>query len=277
MPSTWLITGCSTGFGRLLAERAFSLGANVVATARSVQSLHDIGAADPARVLQVPLDVTSDESVGTAVAAATDRFGAVDVLVNNAGYGYFATQEDGEIDEVRRMFDTNVLGAVRVTQALLPSMRRRGTGTIVNISSVAGRIATPRGGFYQATKWALEALSEALYLETCEFGIRVVVIEPGSFDTDFSRRSARIARADEDGTSAYLAMSEGWQSVTARSVYPELQDPAEVIDAVADAVESTVPFVRLAVGRDAQRLIDRREELSSVDFVEWMRTVYRTA
>src|SRR5688572_4148726 len=164
MPRTWFITGCSSGFGRLLAERAFGLGDNVVATARSAQSLHDLGETDERRILRLPLDVRDRAQIDAGVAAARARFGEIDILVNNAGYGYFATQEEGDLDEVRQMFDTNVFGPISMTQAVIPAMRERRRGTIVNLSSISGRIATPRGGFYQASKWAVEALSESLYL-----------------------------------------------------------------------------------------------------------------
>lgn len=273
-PNTWLITGCSTGFGRLLAERAFTIGDNVVATARSVQSLQDIGSDDERRILRLPLDVCDPSQIESVVDQARERFGHIDILVNNAGYGYFATQEEGEIEDVKEMFDTNVFGLVSVTQAVLPGMRMACKGTIVNLSSVSGRIATPRGGFYQASKWAVEALSESLYLEVSSFGIRVLVIEPGSFETDFSTRSARLAPVESDAASPYAPLRTRWKANATRKLFTSRQDPMEVIDAIIDAVGSDLKFVRLPVGADATELLQRRARARGGEFVEWMRETY---
>ncbi len=269
-----MITGCSTGFGRLLAERAHAMGEHVVATSRVPQALRDIGRSDEKRTLRLQLDVRNPEEIRAGVAAAIERFGAIDVLVNNAGYGYFGTQEEADLADVREMFDTNVFGLIAMTQGVLPHMRERRSGTIVNLSSVAGRIATPRGGFYQASKWAVEALSESLSLETRELGIRVIVIEPGAYDTDFDGRSARLATAEKDAGSPYAALRKRWLDNARRSIFPKRQNPAEVIDGIIDAVESDLPFVRLPIGTDATRLIARRRELGDSKFIEWMREVY---
>ena len=271
---TWFITGCSTGFGRLLAERAFSIGDNVVATARSAQSLGDLGNGDRQRILRLPLDVLDRAQIDAGVTLARERFGEIDVLVNNAGYGYFATQEEGEIEEVRRMFETNVFGLISMMQAVLPHMRRRSSGTIVNLSSISGRIATPRGGFYQSSKWAVEALSESLYLEVSGFGIRVLVIEPGSYETDFSTRSARVAPGESDPKSPYANLRERWKANATRKIFPSRQDPVEVIDAIIDAVHSDLRFVRLPVGVDATSILQRRAQARGGEFVEWMRETY---
>lgn len=271
-PSIWFITGCSTGFGRLLAERLQTKGEIVVATARSTQALRELERRDGARTLVLQLDVQDRESVRQAVERTIDRYGRIDVLVNNAGYGYFGTQEEGDLDEIRAMYETNVFGIIAVTQAVLPSMRRRQSGAIVNISSIGGRIATPRAGFYHSTKWAVEALSEALHLETHGFGIRVVVVEPGSFDTDFGSRSARRAPADDDPTSPYAGLAEIWRSNASRAIFVPRQPPIEVVDGILDAVASGLPFVRLPIGRDATRIIALREEMGDFAFVEWMRS-----
>jgi NADP-dependent 3-hydroxy acid dehydrogenase YdfG len=271
---TWFITGCSTGFGRLLAERAYAMGDNVVATARSAQSLGDLCDSDDRKILRLPLDVLDRSQIDAGVAAARERFGEIDVLVNNAGYGYFATQEEGELEEVRRMFETNVFGLISMTQAVLPRMRERRSGTIVNLSSISGRIATPRGGFYQSSKWAVEALSESLYLEVSGFGIRVLVIEPGSYDTDFSTRSARVAPGEKDPKSPYAELRERWKGNATRKIFTSHQDPVEVIDAIIDAVHSDLRFVRLPVGVDATSLLQRRARARGGEFVEWMRETY---
>jgi NAD(P)-dependent dehydrogenase (short-subunit alcohol dehydrogenase family) len=273
----WFITGCSTGFGRMLVERLHAAGDSVVATARSLQSLHDLGRDDEDRILRLPLDVRDHGTIDAAVAATLERFGHIDVLVNNAGYGYFATQEEGELDEIRLMFETNVFGLIATTQAVLPQMRRRRTGTIVNLSSIAGKITTPRGGFYQASKWAVEALSESLYLEVSPFGLRVVIIEPGSYETDFGPRSARRSRADDDPESPFARLRDKWSEAGQANVFVARQDPAEVVDVILEAVASDLPFVRLPVGRDATAVIARRREMGDADFVEWMRGIYNGA
>jgi len=164
-----LISGCSTGFGRLLAERALKDGDAVAATARDVRSIEGLAAAHADRCACVPLDVVRGSSIRRCVQASVERFGRIDVLVNNAGYGYFSTQEEGDVDEFRRMLETNVVGLWRLTQAVLPGMRSRRSGTIVNLSSIAGRVAFPRAGFYNASKWAVEAMSEALQWSPCKF------------------------------------------------------------------------------------------------------------
>lgn len=273
MSRVWMITGCSSGFGRMLSERALGSGDSVVATARSIQSLHDLGQDAEKRILRLPVDVCNSTQIQSAVERTIEQFGTIDVLVNNAGYGYFGTQEEGELEEVKKMFDTNVFGLIGVTQQVLPHMRERRKGTIINLSSISGRIASPRGGFYQASKWAVEALSEALYLEVSSFGIRVVVIEPGSYDTDFAPRSARVSPADSDPDSPYASLVPRWKENAGRSIFPSRQNPVEVIDAIYDAVDSDIPFVRLPVGRDALELIEKKRELGT-GFVEWMREVY---
>lgn len=270
-PSVWFITGCSSGFGRLLAERLQSEGQIVVATARSTQALRDLERDGGARTLALQLDVRDPENVRSAVEKTIERYGRIDVLVNNAGYGYFGTQEEGELNEIRAMYETNVFGLIAVTQAVLPLMRTQGSGTVVNISSIGGRIATPRAGFYHSTKWAVEALSEALHLETHGFGIRVVVVEPGSFDTDFGPRSARRARADGDPGSPYAGLAETWRANASRAIFVPQQPPTEVVEGILDAVASGLPFVRLPIGRDATRVIALREEMGDFAFVEWLR------
>ncbi len=274
MSRVWLITGCSSGFGRLLAERLLNEGENVVATARALQSLHDLGRDRPERMLQLTLDVRDAGQIRAAVAAALERVGRLDVLVTNAGYGYFGTQEEGELAEVREMYETNVFGLIAMTQAVLPHMRERGAGTVVNLSSVAGRMATPRGGFYQSSKWAVEALSEALSLETASFGVRVVVIEPGAYLTDFNVRSARQSPAETDPASPYATIRARWIANASAAIFVRRQDPAEVVQGIIDAVNSPLRFVRLPLGEDAVRIVAKREELTSTEFVEWMRGVY---
>lgn len=274
MPSVWFITGCSTGFGRLLAEQLLADGETVVATARNPTSLLTLGH-DSDRLLVLPLDVTDVASIAEAVKGALDRFGRIDVLVNNAGYGYFAPAETANIERVRAMFETNVIGLAAVTAQVLPGMRERGSGCIVNLSSVAGKIATPRGGFYQGSKWAVEAMSEALYLETNGFGLRVVVVEPGSFSTNFSQRANDESDGSTPEESAYAMMVPRWRMQAARHVFNAGSgNPDAVVTALLDAVRSGRPFVRVPVGQDAINAIARRAELGDERWVEWMREVY---
>jgi len=270
-PPVWFITGCSSGFGLALAKRVHERGDVVVATARSIQALRDIGLDDGSRVLRLELDVRDEDAASVAVQRVIDRFGRIDVLVNNAGYGYFGTQEEGELEEIRAMYETNVFGLITMTQAVLPRMRERRSGVIVNMSSLGGRISTPRAGFYHSTKWAVEALSEATHLETHQFGIRVAVIEPGSFDTDFAPRSARTSRADSDPNSPYAELNRRWRANASTSIFVPRQDPNEVIESILSTVDSDLPFVRLPVGRDAQKVIARRLEMGDTAFLTWLK------
>jgi NADP-dependent 3-hydroxy acid dehydrogenase YdfG len=269
----WFITGCSSGFGQLLAETAFAMGDGVVATARSMQALRGLGRSDEGRILRATLDVRNRGEIDAAVAGAIEKFGRIDVLVNNAGYAYFSTQEEGDLEEVRLMYETNVFGLIATTQSVLPHMRSRGSGTIVNLSSVGGKMATPRGGFYQSSKWAVEALSEALYLEVSGFGIRVVVMEPGAYETDFAIRSARVGDAGVVD-SPYAVVRPAWIAAAREKIFPYRQDPKEVIQGIFDAVDSKIPFVRLPIGRDAEKLIALRKELGDSAFVDWLRRTY---
>lgn len=180
MSKVVLITGCSTGIGRHLAHRLTQSGYTVVATARKVETLDELPAA-----LKLPLDVTLSDSVNQAVACTLQQFGRIDVLINNAGYTMLGALEEVSDEQTQRVFDVNVFGALRMIRAVLPHMRKQRTGRIINISSIAGKLSTPVNGTYSATKFALEALSDALHLELAPFGIRVVLVEPGAIKTHF--------------------------------------------------------------------------------------------
>ena len=274
MPRTWLITGCSTGFGRLLSQAVIEMGENVIVTARNPEDIADIGDPEAPNVLRLGLDVTNELQVDEGVARGLEKFGAIDVLVNNAGYGYFATQEEGELDQVRKMYDVNVFGLIRMSQAVIPHMRQARSGTIVNLSSMAGRMGTPRGGFYQSSKWAVEALSESLYLELSSFGIRVVIIEPGSYTTDFSSRSAIRAAVEDTDASPYNEIRKTWVENATTRLFPWRQNPNEVVEAIIATVNSRHRFVRVPVGQDAVRVVEERAEQGMDPFVEWMRKLY---
>ena len=270
MSRVWLISGCSTGFGRMLTEKLLAQGECVAATARNIADLEKLSPPDDDCLLRAKLDVMRGQQIRDAVSATLDKFGRIDVLVNNAGYGYFALAEYGDIDEIRRMFETNVFGLIRLTQAVLPSMRERRSGVIVNLSSIAGRVAFPRSGFYAATKWAVEALSESLYYEVSPFGIRIILVEPGSFATDFVPRSAVREETMNDPASPYAELNQAWNREMAK-VLVKGQDPAEVVDGIVAAADREEPFQRLPVGKDARMLVEMREGRRAGEFIAAMR------
>ncbi len=242
----WLITGCSTGFGRELVRAVVQHGHRVVATARHPASLDEF-AGDPA-VLTAALDVTRPQDIADAVREAESRFGRIDVLVNNAGYGYLSAVEEGEDDEVRAMFEANVFGLVNVTKAVLPGMRARRRGHIVNISSVGGLIGFPGIGYYNATKFAVEGLSEALAKECAPLGIRVTVVEPGPFRTDWGGRSLKVPKTAipdyAETAGARRATIQGYSG-------QQPGDPVRAAAAIIAAVEAPAPPLHLLLGRVA--------------------------
>lgn len=248
MTTTWFITGCSTGFGRALATAVLDRGDNAVITARNVDALGGLAAQHPSSALALPLDVTDHGQIGAAVAQAYDRFGHIDVLVNNAGYGYRAAVEEGDDAEVRQLFETNFFGLVDVTKHVLPGMRARRSGVIVNLSSIAGRTAPLGSAYYAASKYAVEGLSGPLRLECAPLGIRVIVVEPGQFRTDFAGRSlgqAAVAIADY----ATTAGSRRKENLDDDGKQPG--DPAKFAQAVIEAVDNPNPPFRLLLGSDA--------------------------
>ncbi len=185
----WFITGCSSGFGRALAARVLASGAQLVLTARDPSALADLVHIGPERCLSLALDVRDPEQCRAAVAQAEQRFGRIDVLVNNAGYGYQATVEEAEDAQIRAVFETNVFGVFNVTRAVLPGMRQRRSGSILTIGSIAGLVGFAGSGYYASTKHAIEGWSDALAAELKPLGVKVACIEPGPFRTDFAARS----------------------------------------------------------------------------------------
>lgn len=243
--SIWLITGASSGLGRALAQHVLAAGHQVVATARDTAALDELHRAHPDASLLATLDVTEPASIAAATAAAEERFGAIDVLVNNAGYGYTAAVEEGEDDAVARLFATNFFGPVNLIKAVLPGMRERGIGTIVNVSSIGARIAIPGGGYYAAAKAALEGLSGALRKEVEPLGLRVMVVEPGSFRTDFRGRSADRSAYQIDAYDEVLGRTGG------QALGPQRGDPEKAAAAIMHAVEHPEPPKLLVLGTDA--------------------------
>lgn len=253
---TAFVTGCASGFGLGLARRLVALGHRVIATDEGL---------DPGWTEALPrspllechqLDVRDDAAVRAVAAAA----GPVDLLVNNAGVAMFATQEEGPLEGFRDLLDVNVLGVARVTRALLPSIRAR-RGVVVNLSSVAGRTVFPESGFYAATKHAVEAMSEALFQEVCTFGVRVRVVEPGSFATRFLERAASASPAP-DPASPYAGLRALWQDRKLAVLEPP-QDPALVVNAILASLDDPAPFRRVVVGPDAERMLALREALGA--------------
>jgi NAD(P)-dependent dehydrogenase (short-subunit alcohol dehydrogenase family) len=242
----WFITGCSSGFGLELARQSIEHGYRTVVTARDAAKLEGYAATD--NVLVLELDVTKPEQVAAAMKATEARFGEVDVLVNNAGIGYFAAIEEGEDAEVRKMFEVNVFGMTRMIQAALPGMRRRRTGCIVNFSSIGGIRAFPAIGFYNATKFAVEGLSEALWQEVEPLGIRVMLVEPSGFRTDWAGRSASESAVQLDD---YVATAGAVRAQVRSSSGKQSGDPVRAAKAIVSAVASGNPPHHLLLGEDA--------------------------
>ena len=246
----WLVTGCSTGIGREIALLALARGRRVAVTARNPAAVEDIVAKHPDHAVALALDVTSHAQVADAVRDAEQAFGGIDVLVNNAGYGYMAAVEEGEDAEVRAMFDTNYFGVVDMIKAALPGMRRRGSGHIINISSMTGLVANPPNVYYSSTKFALEALTEGLSKEVASFGIRVTAVEPGAFRTDWATRSMKETRQPIE---AY-AESVGARKTLIKVAADKLPgDPRRIADAVLMLSELDNPPLHLLLGRDVYR------------------------
>ncbi len=244
---TWMITGASSGFGRLMAEYLHGVGATVIATARKADDLRDL-TTRYAGILTVPLDVTSADSIAKAVADAVGYTGKIDVLVNNAGYGVCGAVEEVRASEYLPMFDTNFFGLVDMTKALLPQFREQRSGAIINFSSIGGLIGSAGWGFYNATKFAVEGLSEALFAEMAPFGVRVMVVEPGPFRTDFLGRS---------GVQAKVRIPEYENTVGKVREYFQTQsghqpgDPQRAVEAVVEAISAPNPPKHLVLGKSA--------------------------
>jgi NADP-dependent 3-hydroxy acid dehydrogenase YdfG len=262
----WFITGCSTGFGRELAAAVLARGDRAVVTARSINQLADVVDGYEEQALALTLDVTDRDQSEAAVKAAIARFGRIDVLVNNAGIGYFAAIEESDEAEVRRMFEVNVFGLSRMIHLVLPGMRAQRSGTIVNISSVGGIRAFPAVGYYNGTKFAVEGISEALSQEVAPLGIKVLIVEPSGFRTDWAGRSANETKhpiADYDATAG--------RNKGAIRGYSGAQpgDPKRAVAAIIKAVEAKNPPLRLLLGKAALAGGRSKIEMLKKDFDAW--------
>jgi len=248
MSKVWFITGCSTGFGRNLAMEALQQGNQVAVTSRNTDDVKDIVTQFPERAVAFKLDVTNASEVTAAVKQAQERFGRIDVLVNNAGIGYFGAIEESEEAEYRRMFEINFFGLAAVTNAVLPIMRAHRSGHIVNISSIGGMVAFPGVGFYNATKFAVTGYSEALAKETAPLGIKVTVVAPSGFRTDWAGRSANNTKTVIDD---YAATAHTNQNTIRGYSGNQPGDPVRAAKAIIKAVEADRPPVRLLLGAGA--------------------------
>ncbi|AME26994.1 oxidoreductase [Burkholderia sp. PAMC 26561] len=261
----WLITGCSSGLGYALASAALRHGNRVVLTARNTVALEGLLSAYPETALVASLDVTKGNDIERVVREAEARFGAIDVLVNNAGVGYLAAVEEGSEDDIRWQFDTNFFGAANLIRAVLPGMRRHRQGTIINISSMAGVVSYAGMGYYAASKFALEGLTEALWQEVEPLGIRVMLVEPGGFRTGIvqrNRMSEQIeAYADTAGAFRQFVSSAG------ESVYPG--DPEKAAKVIIDMVAADNKPHRLILGSDAYPAIVASLDAQQSEYAEY--------
>ena len=265
-PPVWFITGCSTGLGRALAEAVLKHGHRVVVTARNPAQIQDIVARYPQTSLAAQLDVAQYAQIKLAVSAAEKVFGRIDVLVNNAGYGYLAAIEEGEEQKFRDMFETNFFGLAAMIRRVLPGMRARERGHIINISSVGGLLGNPGTGYYNASKFAVEGLSEALAKEVEPLGIRVTVVEPGPFRTDWAGRSLKQVR---DPIAAYAETSGARRAQISGYSGRQAGDPARAAQAIIRIVESPTPPMNLVLGRDGLKRVREKLEKFSDSLRQW--------
>jgi len=265
----WFITGCSTGFGRELAKYLLENDYRVAVTARNADKVQDLVEINKDNALGVALDVTNNAQVKEAVAQAEAHFGAIDVLVNNAGFGYFGAIEESDEREVRAMFETNFWGLAEMTRAVLPKMRERHSGSIVNISSIGGFVGFPSVGYYNATKFAVNGFSEALKKEVEPLGIKVVLVQPSGFRTDWAGRSANDATNKIDD---YAETAGANQSIIRGYSGSQPGDPVRAAKAIVEAVEAENPPFNLLLGRAA--LKNARTKLDDLkrDFDAWAET-----
>lgn len=269
MSKVWFITGCSTGFGRHLAQEALAKGEKVAVTARNISDVKDLTGQYPETALAITLDVTKPELVTSAVKEAVAKFGTIDVLVNNAGIGYFGAIEESEEEQVRRMFEINFFGLAAVTKEVLPILRKQRSGHIINISSVGGSVAFPGVGMYNATKFAVTGYSEALAKELAPLGIKVTVIAPSGFRTDWAGRSANDSKIKIDDYQTTAHTNQG----TIRG-YSGSQpgDPVRAAQAIIKIVETPDAPVRLFLGAGALKGIRSKIEEMTKDIDAWEET-----
>ncbi|MYN09621.1 oxidoreductase [Pseudoduganella aquatica] len=267
MSKVWFITGASRGFGVLMAKDALARGDSVAATARNPQAVIDAIGAHP-NLLALRLDVTQEAAAVLAARAAVDRFGRIDVLVNNAGYGLLGAVEEASDAEVRALYDTNVFGLLNVTRAVLPHMRRQGGGHVMNISSVGGYTAHAGWGVYGSTKFAVEGISEAMAEEVRPLGIHVTVVEPGYFRTEFLEGNSLVstdARLDD-----YAGTVGAMRTFAASVSLKQPGDPRKLSLAILKLADSAQPPVRLMLGSDTVRMVREKNRFVEQELGEWI-------
>lgn len=266
MKKNWLITGCSTGFGRALALEALAQGHHVAVASRNTKDVSDIIEKYPDLALAVALDVTNKQQITDAVKLTIEKFGCIDVLVNNAGVGYFGAVEESEDDEVRRMFDINVFGLGNMIQEVLPFMRKQKSGHILNVASIGGLRSFPGVGYYNATKYAVDGLSEALYKEVAPLGIKVTIIAPSGFRTDWAGRSANDTQIKIDD---YELTARKNMGDIRKSSGNQPGDPVRAAKAMIMITEVENPPLRLLLGAGALKGARLKIEELKNDFETW--------
>ena len=266
MKNVWFITGCSTGFGRALALELLAAGYPTVVTARNTKDIQDIVELYPNLALSVSLDVTDVDQINAAVKIAIEKFGRIDVLVNNAGIGYFGAIEESEEKEVRTMFEINVFGLAKMTQAVLPYMRKYKKGHILNIASIGGLRSFPGVGFYNATKYAIDGLSESLAKEVAPLGIKVTIIAPSGFRTDWAGRSAKNTQVKIEDY-----QTTAWKNMGDIRGYSGNQpgDPVRAAKAMIQVTETENPPMRLLLGAAALKGARIKLDELKNDFDTW--------
>ena len=263
---TWLITGSSTGLGKSLAKTVLKKGNQAYVTARNTDTLAEFEREFPKNALVLPLDVTDNKAISNTVKRAIEHFSSIDVLVNNAGYGYRAAVEEGEFEDTQRLFHTNFWGPIALMKAVLPQMRRNHSGAIINVSSIAAIRTAPGSGYYAASKCALEGLSDGLRAETAPLGFNVMVVEPGAFRTDFAGRSLTQSRTvieDYEETSGARRIGRD----TTHGTQPG--DPDKAAEIIIQAVEADNTPFRLLLGTDAVAFADQEMKVRAEEYAKW--------
>ncbi|WP_337053036.1 oxidoreductase [Pseudoxanthomonas sp. USHLN014] len=261
-----LITGVSSGFGRALAQEALAAGHRVVGTVRSVQAVEAFEALAPGRAVARVLDVTDTVAIAPVVEGIEAELGAIDVLVNNAGYGHEGVLEESPLEELRRQFEVNVFGAVAMIQAVLPHMRARRAGHILNITSMGGFITLPGIAYYCGSKFALEGIGEVLGKEVADLGIRVTSVAPGSFRTDWAGRSmVRTPRSIGDYDALFDPIRQRRQEVSGK----QLGDPRKAARAMLAVIDAPAPPAHLLLGSDALRLVREKLKALEAELAQW--------
>lgn len=269
MEKVWLITGCSTGFGRELAKAVLAKGYKAAVASRNTEDVKDIIDGNEDRAFAVKLDVTKTAEIKDAIQKMIDRFGRIDVLVNNAGIGYFGAVEESEDEAVRNMFEINFWGLTKMIKETLPVMRKQRSGHIVNIASIGGLVGYPAVGFYNATKFAVDGLSESLSKETAPLGIKVTIVAPSGFRTDWAGRSANNSKVIiQDYATTAEANKQNIRGYSGN----QPGDPARAAQAIIKAVESDEPPLRLLLGAAALKGARNKIALLNKDFDAWEET-----